>query len=75
MKDLKQLWLISIDVNKLEDNGATLKMQNGSVKVKQLGHFIESARNGGYRNSARSSDRDVIKSIMNSDKYLFLVIY
>ena len=66
MKDLKQLWLISIDPNKLEDNGGTLKMQNSSVKVKQLGHFIESADNGGYRNSNRSSDREVIKGIMNN---------
>jgi hypothetical protein len=68
MKDLKQLWLISIDPNKLEDSGGTLKMQNGSVKVKQLGHFIESADNGGYRNSNRSSDRAVIKGIMNNIK-------
>ena len=35
MIDLKQLWLISIDPNKLEVNGGILKMQNGSVKVKQ----------------------------------------
>ena len=66
MTDLKQLWLIHIDPNKLEDNSGTLKMQNGSVKVKQLGHHIESARNGGYRNSNKSSDREVIKSIMNN---------
>ena len=55
MKDLKQLWLISIDPNRLNKTNNTLTMQNGSVRVKQLGHFIESARNGGYRNSARSS--------------------
>jgi len=66
MKDLKQLWLISIDPNKLNRTNYILKMQSGCVRVKQLGHFIESARNGGYRNSARSSDRDVIKSIMNN---------
>ena len=66
MKDLKQLWLISIDPNRLDKTNNTLTMQNGSVKVKQLGHFIESARNGGYRNSARSSDREVIKSIMSN---------
>ncbi len=41
-------------------------MQNGGVKVKQLGHFIESASNGGYRNSAKSSDREVTKSIMSN---------
>ena len=57
MKDLKQLWLISIDTNKLDKINNTLMMQNGSVKVKQLGHFIESADNGGYRNSNRSSDK------------------
>jgi hypothetical protein len=66
MKDLKQLWLISIDPNKLDKTNNTLTMQNGSIKVKQLGHHIESARNGGYRNSNRSSDREVIKSIMNN---------
>ena len=66
MKDLKQLWLISIDANKLDKINNTLMMQNGSVKVKQLGHFIESASNGGYRNYSRSSDREVIKSIMNN---------
>jgi len=66
MTDLKQLWLISIDPNKLDRTNNILKMQSGCVRVKQLGHFIESARNGGYRNSARSSDRDVIKSIMNN---------
>ena len=49
MTDLKQLWLISIDPNKLEDNGGTLKMQNGSVKVKQLGHYIESGQSSSSR--------------------------
>ena len=66
MKDLKQLWLINIDPNKLDRANNTLKMQNGSVKVKQLGHFIESASNGGYRNSSKSSDREVVKSIMSN---------
>lgn len=66
MKDLKQLWLISIDPNKVDKTNNNLIMQNGSFKVKQLGHFIESARNGGYRNSARSSDREVIKNIMKN---------
>ena len=65
MIDLKQLWLIDIDPNKMDKTNNTLVMQNGSVKVKQLGHFIESADNGGYRNSNRSSDKEVIKNIMN----------
>ena len=63
MTDLKQLWLINIDPNKLEDNGSILKMQNGSVKVKQLGHYIESGDNSGrYRNKTNNTK---IKEIMN----------
>ena len=67
MKDLKQLWLIDIDPNKLEKVNNTLMMQNGSVKVKQLGHFIESASNSGYgRSHMASNDREVIKNIMKN---------
>ena len=64
MKDLKQLWLISIDPNKLEDNGNILKMQNGSVKIKQLGHHIEAADNNG-RYSNRTNNIE-IKKIMDN---------
>jgi hypothetical protein len=64
MIDLKQLWLISIDPNKLEDNGGTLKMQNGSVKVKQLGHHIEAGDNNG-RYSNRTNNVE-IKKIMDN---------
>ena len=39
MTDLKQLWLIDIDPNKLDKVNNTLIMQNGCLKVKQLGHF------------------------------------
>ena len=63
MKDLKQLWLIRIDPNKLEDAGGILKMQNGSVKVKQLGHHIEAGDNSG-RYSNRTNNVE-IKKIMN----------
>jgi hypothetical protein len=63
MKDLKQLWLIDIDPNKLDKTNNILTMQNGSVKVKQLGHFIESAANGYHNN--RRTDNDRIKNIMN----------
>jgi hypothetical protein len=67
MKDLKQLWLISIDPNKLDKTNNTLMMQNGSVKIKQLGHFIESASNSGYgRSHMASSDKEVIKNIMSN---------
>jgi len=64
MRDLKQLWLISIDPNKLKDNGSTLKMQNGSVKVKQLGHHIEAGDNSG-RYSNRTNNVE-IKKIMDN---------
>jgi hypothetical protein len=64
MIDLKQLWLISIDPNKLEDNGGTLKMQNGSVKVRQLGHHIEAGDNNG-RYSNRTNNVE-IKKIMDN---------
>jgi hypothetical protein len=64
MTDLKQLWLISIDPNKLEDNGGILKMQNGSVKVKQLGHHIEAGDNSG-RYSNRTNNVE-IKKIMDN---------
>ena len=67
MKDLKQLWLISIDPNRLSRINNTLTMQNGSVKVKQLGHFIESASNSGYgRSHMASNDKQIIKNIMNN---------
>jgi hypothetical protein len=64
MIDLKQLWLISIDPNKLDRTNNTLMMQNGSVKVKQLGHFIESGDNSG-RYSNRTNNVE-IKKIMSS---------
>jgi len=63
MKDLKQLWLINIEPNKCDTSNNTLKMQNGSVKVKQLGHYIESGDNNG-RYSNRSNNVE-IKKIMN----------
>jgi len=67
MKDLKQIWLIGIDPNDaVKTMNKGLIMQNGAVKVKQLGHYIESADNGGYRHSARSSDKEVIKGIMSN---------
>jgi len=63
MKDLKQLWLISIDPNKLVKANNALTLQNGSVKVKQLGHYIESGDNNGrYRNR---TDNVEIKKIMD----------
>jgi len=63
MTDLKQLWLIDIDPNKLNKVNNTLIMQNGSVKVKQLGHYIESGDNSGrYRNKTNNTK---IKEIMS----------
>ena len=63
MTDLKQLWLIDIDPNKFDKVNNTLIMQNGSVKVKQLGHYIESGDNSGrYRNKTNNTK---IKEIMN----------
>jgi len=64
MKDLKQLWLISIDANKLEKVNNTLIMQNGSVKVKQLGHHIESGDNSG-RYSNKSNNVEMRKIMSN----------
>jgi|TARA_A100001391_G_scaffold104498_1_gene69752 hypothetical protein len=62
MTDLKQLWLIDIDPNKMDTVNNTLVMQSGCLKVKQLGHYIESAKNsGGYRKSSNTK----IKEIMN----------
>ena len=63
MKDLKQLWLIDIDPNKCDTPNNTLKMQNGSVKVRQLGHYIESGDNSG-RYSNRTNNAE-IKKIMD----------
>ena len=63
MTDLKQLWLIDIDPCKLEKANNTLTMQHNSVKVKQLGHYIESGDNSGrYRNKTNNTK---IKEIMN----------
>ena len=68
MKDLKQLWLINIDPNRLSITLTNnLMMQNGSFKVKQLGHFIEAASNSGYgRSHMASNDREITKNIMNN---------
>ena len=63
MKDLKQLWLIDIDPNKLENNNNTLVMQHGSVRVRQLGHYIESGDNNGRY--ANRNNKLEIKKIMN----------
>jgi hypothetical protein len=63
MTDLKQLWLIDIDPNKLEDNGTDLKLQHGSVKVRQLGHYIESGDNSGRY--ANRTNNEQIKKIMS----------
>ena len=63
MKDLKQMWLIKIDPNRLTEDGITLKMQNGCIKVKQLGHYIESGDNSGrYTNRTNNAE---IKKIMD----------
>jgi len=63
MTDLKQLWLIDIDPNKMDKVNNTLIMQHGSVDVRQLGHYIESVENGGrYRNRANNTK---IKEIMS----------
>ena len=63
MIDLKQLWLIDIDPNKMDKTNNTLVMQNGSVKVKQLGHYIESGDNNGrYSNRINNIQ---IKKIMS----------
>ena len=62
MTDLKQLWLIDIDPSNLDKVNNTLVMQNGSIKVRQLGHYIESAKSHGrYRNRV---DNTKIKEIM-----------
>jgi hypothetical protein len=63
MRDLKQMWLIKVDQNRLEKNNNILKMQTDSFRVKQLGHFIESGNNNG-RYSNRANDTE-IKKIMN----------
>ena len=63
MTDLKQIWLISIDPSKVDKVSNALVMQNGSVKVKQLGHYIESGDNSGrYRNKTNNTK---IKEIMD----------
>ena len=64
MKDLKQMWLIAIDPNKLQKINNNLEMQHNSVKVKQLGHYIESGDNSGrYRNKTNNTE---IRNIMDS---------
>ena len=63
MTDLKQLWLIDIDSANCDTINNTLIMQNGSVKVKQLGHYIESGDNKGRY--ANRNNKLEIKKIMN----------
>ena len=63
MTDLKQLWLIDIDPGKCDKINNTLKLQNGSFKVRQLGHHIESGDNSGrYSNRVNNAE---IKKIMS----------
>jgi hypothetical protein len=63
MTDLKQLWLIDIDPNKMDKVNNALMLQNGCLKVRQLGHYIESGDNSGrYRNKTNNTK---IKEIMN----------
>ena len=63
MTDLKQLWLIDIDTNNIDKVNINLIMQNGCLKVRQLGHYIESGDNSGrYRNRANNTK---IKEIMS----------
>jgi hypothetical protein len=63
MTDLKQLWLIDVDPSNCDTINNTLIMQNGSIKVKQLGHYIESGDNSGrYANRANNTK---IKEIMS----------
>jgi len=63
MTDLKQLWLIDIDPNKMDTVNNALIMQNGCLKVKQLGHYIESGDNNGrYANRTNNTK---IKEIMS----------
>ena len=63
MDNLKQLWSISIDPSEVEKRNNILKMKHKGFKVKQLGHFIESAKNGYYH--SRGTDKEMIKKIMN----------
>ena len=66
MKDLKQMWLINVDPNKLEKNNNILKMGTGSVRVKQLGHYIESGNNANGNSSYRNRNNNItIKKIMD----------
>ena len=66
MKDLKQLWLINVDQNRLENNGGTLKMHTGSFRVKQIGHYIESGNNANGNSNYRNRSNNVtIKAIMD----------
>ena len=66
MIDLKQMWLIKVNQNRLEKNNNILKMQTDSFRVKQLGHYIESGNNNGrYRNRTNNSN---IKGIMDGIK-------
>ena len=66
MKDLKQMWLIKVDQNRLENNGGTLKMHTGSFRVKQIGHYIESGNNANSNSNYRNrSNNTEIKRIMD----------
>jgi len=63
MTDLKQLWLIDIDPSNCDTINNTLVMQNGSVKVKQLGHYIESDDTSGRYGGRAKNPK--IKEIMS----------
>ena len=51
MKDLKQLWVIKINPENVKEENNNIYMNEKSVEVKQLGHFIneESDSYGKYK--------------------------
>ena len=64
MKDLKQLWVVKINPEKLKEKpGSGIYMNDEAVTVKQLGHYISNS--DGHYGRSRSEDKEAMKAIMN----------
>ena len=66
MKDLKQLWVIKIHPENVKEENNNIYMNEKSVEVKQVGHFINENTDG-YGKYTMGS-KNTIKTIMNQIK-------
>ena len=66
MDDLKQLWLVTIQPEDLEEVSNNILMKKDGFQVKQLGHLIDSDSTNHYRPNAEHID--IMKEVMKEIK-------